>query len=144
MTAMDQASASIEIFGESYSTAKAPGLPAKQSVIDVDEQQAPESPPTFFFTPGHLGTHPGSHRCEQRADDRVLRKAAVVQRADRIMKRGRARANASRWSFSLDDGLVLEGLPLTRSSSGALEALPLTRSGISDLLDEINLTVAAQ
>ena len=41
----------------------------------------------------------------------------------------------SRWTFSLDSGLALEGVPLTRTDSDVLEGVPLTRSGVSNLFD---------
>ena len=100
--------------------------------------------PTLTIRPGHLGTH-----VDREPERSPPPTAAVIQRPQvgsyaTALKRAACKPTStaalrhspskkarpsSRWSFTLNDGLALEGVPLVHS-------------GVSDLLDEIDLEKA--
>ena len=53
---------------------------------------------------------------------------------------GPALKKQRRWSFTLDDGLTLEGVPLTKAGEMVVPPpVPLKHSGVSNLLDDLEL-----
>lgn len=105
--------------------------------------------PSFIFTPCHLGTQidaaDSAAPVTPKLAPRVVSRATYESRYAIAAKRGapdgfkpwsraarlKKQRPASRWSFTLDSGLALEGVPLTHS-------------GVSNLLDEMDLKVEAR
>merc|ERR1719426_675548 len=108
---------------------------------------------SFIFTPGHLGVacvdiSKADHLASERPNVHSCYAAAAKRAADKLTLRAprpKRQRPVSRWSFTLESGLVMEGLPLTHSEEGlTLDGVPLTHSGVSCLLDEIDLLDEAE
>lgn len=140
----------IVLFGVSYSVAKtqtaAEVLITDLSAIDDDvdvllaASPAPEPPqvtklssdervstppsPSFVFTPGHFGTDIKSPAVPSSYAGAAKRGASSVAASAKKQR------PASKWTFTLDDGLALEGVPLVRS-------------GVSQLFDDLEVSAPA-
>ena len=107
------------------------------------------APPSFVFTQEHMSTWQNntlsvlaSPRLARATFDHryaIAAKRSAIKPWAKAARLKKQRPVNSRWTFTLDSGIALEGVPLTRTDSDLLGGVPLTRSGVSNLFDGLDL-----